>query len=109
MSDPTSAGQQSASTKGNPPVPAGLAANLFTFPSDVFPCRTIATVVGIGGFGGATCAAFIAILTGFLLQFTGSYPGILIIAGSAYLVSVLIMHMLMPRFKPVAVSQKNGD
>jgi MFS transporter, ACS family, hexuronate transporter len=42
----------------------------------------------------------IASFTGFLLQWTGSYKPIFIIAGSAYLSALLIMHLLNPRLEP---------
>ncbi len=50
----------------------GWSANLFTLASDMFPRRAVASVVGIGGFGGAVGGMLIATFVGFLLQFTGS-------------------------------------
>lgn len=82
----------------------GWSANLFTLASDMFPGRAVASVVGIGGFGGAIGGMGIATLTGYLLQLTGSYVPIFAIAGSAYLVSLLIVHLLAPRLRPVPLS-----
>jgi ACS family hexuronate transporter-like MFS transporter len=79
----------------------GWSANMFTFASDLFPRRAVASVVGIGGFGGAVGGMFIAALTGWVLQATGSYVPIFVIAGSVYLVALLVIHLLTPTMHPV--------
>ncbi len=81
----------------------GWSANLFTLASDMFPARTVASVVGIGGFGGAVGGMLIATLTGFLLEFTGSYMVIFLLAGTAYLVALAIIHWLAPRLEPAHI------
>jgi ACS family hexuronate transporter-like MFS transporter len=81
----------------------GWSANLFTLTSDMFPRRAVASVVGIGGFGGAVGGMLIATLTGFLLQFTGSYVPVFALAGSAYLAALLVIHLLVPKFEPANV------
>ncbi|HVF15796.1 MAG TPA: MFS transporter [Steroidobacteraceae bacterium] len=81
----------------------GWSANVFTLPSDMFPRRTVASVVGIGGFGGAVGGMCIATFTGFLLETTGSYVPVFIMAGSAYLIALLIVHLLAPRLEPALI------
>ncbi len=81
----------------------GWSANLFTLASDMFPKRAVASVVGIGGFGGAVGGMLIATFTGFILQFTGSYLPMFFIAGSAYLIALAIIHFLAPNLEPAAV------
>jgi ACS family hexuronate transporter-like MFS transporter len=81
----------------------GWSANLFTLASDMFPVRAVASVVGIGGFGGAVGGMLIATLTGFLLQFTGSYFIVFVLAGSVYLSALGIIHWLAPRLEPVRI------
>lgn len=78
----------------------GWSANLFTMVSDTFPRRAVASVVGIGGFGGAVGGMMIATFTGFVLQFTGSYVPMFVIAGSVYLIALLIIHLLLPNLEP---------
>jgi len=80
----------------------GWSANLFTLVSDLFPKNAIASVVGIGSFGGAIGGALIATFTGFLLQLAHSYVPIFIIAGCIYLVALLLIHSLAPRLQPIA-------
>jgi ACS family hexuronate transporter-like MFS transporter len=79
----------------------GWSANLFTLVSDCFPRHAVGSVVGIGGFGGAVGGMVIATFTGLVLQFTGSYVPMFVMAGSAYLVALLIIHVLVPRLGPV--------
>ncbi len=77
----------------------GWSANLFTLTSDMFPKQAVGSVVGIGGMAGAIGGMLIALIVGEILQKTGSYAPIFIIAGSAYLVALLIIHLLAPRLE----------
>ncbi|HEX6101183.1 MAG TPA: MFS transporter [Thermoanaerobaculia bacterium] len=81
----------------------GWSANIFTTASDMFPRRAVGSVVGMGGMFGAVGGMFIATITGFVLQFTGSYYTVFIMAGSAYLVALLIIHLLAPKLEPADV------
>src|SRR5262245_50921707 len=83
----------------------GWSANLFTLASDMFPRRAVGSVVGIGGMAGAVGGMFIAMLVGAVLQATGSYVPIFIIAGSAYLAALGIIHLLVPKLKPAEFSE----
>ncbi len=81
----------------------GWSANLFTLASDVFPQRAVGSVIGIGGFGGAVGGMGIAKFSGFVLQRTGSYLPMFIIAGCAYLLALLIIHVLIPRLQTAQI------
>jgi len=81
----------------------GWSANLFTLSSDMFPRRAVGSVVGIGGFGGAIGGMVIATFTGFVLQFTGSYVPMFIIAGTVYLIALGIIHWLAPKLEPAEI------
>jgi MFS transporter, ACS family, aldohexuronate transporter len=78
----------------------GWSCNLFTTTSDMFPRQAVGSVVGIGGMAGAVGGMMIARLVGEILQRTGSYVPIFIIAASAYLVALLVIHLLSPRLEP---------
>jgi ACS family hexuronate transporter-like MFS transporter len=78
----------------------GWSANLFTITSDTFPRQAVGSVVGIGGMAGAIGGMMIARIVGEILERTGSYVPVFIIAGSAYLVALLIIHLLAPRLDP---------
>ena len=45
----------------------------------------------------------IATFTGFILQFTGSYVSVFVIAGSAYLVALAVIQLLVPKLEPAQV------
>jgi ACS family hexuronate transporter-like MFS transporter len=81
----------------------GWSANLFTLVSDTFPRRAVGSVVGIGGMAGSIGGMLIALVVGEILQRTGSYVPIFIIAGSAYLMALLIVHLLAPKLEPANV------
>jgi ACS family hexuronate transporter-like MFS transporter len=83
----------------------GWSANVFTLTSDMFPRRAVASVVGMGGFGGAVGGMMIAMFTGFLLQTTGSYVPVFVMAGSAYLLALLVVQLLAPRLEPATLAK----
>jgi MFS transporter, ACS family, hexuronate transporter len=78
----------------------GWSCNLFTMTSDMFPKHAVGSVVGIGGMAGAVGGMMIARLVGEILQRTGSYVPIFIIAASAYLAALLVIQLLSPKLEP---------
>ena len=78
----------------------GWSANLFTLVSDTFPRQAVGSVVGLGGTAGAIGGMLIAKLTGYLLDATGSYVPVFLIAAFAYLTALAIIHLLVPRLEP---------
>ena len=81
----------------------GWSANIFTTASDMFPKQAVGSVVGIGGMAGAIGGMFIAKLVAYILETTGSYVPIFAIAASAYLVALLVIHLLAPKLEPAKV------
>lgn len=75
--------------------------NLYTLPSDVFPRRAVASVVGIGGAAGAIGGMLMAKYAGFILDSVGTYTPIFIVAGSVYLIALLAVQALCPRYETV--------
>jgi MFS transporter, ACS family, hexuronate transporter len=84
----------------------GWSANLYTIVSDTFPKHAVGSVIGIGGFGGAVGGMMIATFTGWLLQVTGSYVPVFVIAGSAYLVALIVIHLLVPKLEPARINKR---
>lgn len=79
-------------------------ANLFTLPSDMFPRRAVASVVGIGACGGSVAMMFFGLFVGFVLQIThGNYMPVFVLAGSAYLLAITVIQVLVPRLEVVRV------
>ncbi len=82
----------------------GWSANLFTIASDCFPRVAVGTVVGLGGLGGAIGGMLVQPAIGKWLDFSGgSYAPLFLVAGSIYLVALLVIHLLLPRFEKVRV------
>lgn len=79
----------------------GFSANLFTTASDMFPSHAVASVVGIGGMAGAVGGMLIAEIVGYVLQATGSYLIPFFIAGTAYLIALGALQLLVPRLQLV--------
>ena len=81
----------------------GWSANIFTLTSDTFPRQAVGSVVGIGGMAGAVGGMLIAKLTGYILDASGSYVPVFLIAASTYLVALLIIHLLLPKLEPAPI------
>lgn len=81
----------------------GWSANIFTTVSDMFPKQAVGSVVGIGGMAGAIGGMFIAKLVAYVLDTTGSYVPIFTIAASAYLIALLVIHLLAPKLEPAEI------
>lgn len=79
----------------------GFSANLFTLTSDMFPRHAVGSVVGIGGFAGAMGGYLMNRGAGRLKDSTGSYFAMFAIAASAYLLALLIIHLLVPKLEPI--------
>ena len=86
----------------------GWSANMFTLASDLFPRSAVASVVGLGGMAGAIGGMLIATATGWVLELTGSYRLLFTVAGSAYLVALLVVHVLAPRLEPAPLADAEG-
>ncbi len=83
----------------------GFSANLYTLTSDLFPTRAVGSVVGMGGMAGAVGGMLIAEVVGHVLQWTNSYMIPFFIAASAYLVALLVIHLLSPKLAPAELEQ----
>jgi ACS family hexuronate transporter-like MFS transporter len=84
----------------------GWSANLFTTVSDMFPKKAVGSVTGIGGMAGSIGGILIASATGHILQLTGSYTILFIMAGSIYVLTLFIFHLLVPRIGTVDLRLK---
>jgi len=85
----------------------GYSANLLTLPSDMFPQRAVASVVGLGGMAGAASGMLVAKILSHHLQSTGSYRTPFFIAGAAYLTALTVFHTLLPQLRPAQLGSLN--
>jgi ACS family hexuronate transporter-like MFS transporter len=79
----------------------GFSANVYALPSDVFPRWAAGSVVGLGGLAGALGGMLLAKFSGWVLGTLGSYTPIFIFAACAYLLALLVVHLITPRYAPV--------
>ncbi|WP_308991294.1 MFS transporter [Mariniflexile litorale] len=79
----------------------GWASNIFTIVSDIYPKKAVATMVGLSGFAGAIGGALAASFVGLVLDISGSYTLIFIIASTMYLLAWLILKIMIPQIKPI--------
>jgi MFS transporter, ACS family, hexuronate transporter len=79
----------------------GWSANMYTLATDFFPKKDVGTVVGFIGMAGAVGGMLMASATGHLLEATGSYKSLFVIAASMYGVALLIIHLLVPNIDAV--------
>jgi MFS transporter, ACS family, hexuronate transporter len=80
----------------------GWSANIFNLPSDVFPQSSVASVVGLGGMGGAVGGLLASPAIGYWLDWSGgSYAPLFVFAGSLYLVALGIIQLLVPDLERV--------
>ena len=80
-----------------------FSANLYTLPSDMFPRKAVGSVIGIGGTAGAIGGMLFSLYIGQVLERLGSYSLIFAVAGSVYLIALLIIHLLTPRLAEVSL------
>jgi MFS transporter, ACS family, hexuronate transporter len=79
----------------------GFSTNLFAMPGDLFPRWALGSIVGLGGFAGAAGGMLMAKYAGWVLETIGSYTPIFIYCGAAYLLALLVVHLINPGYAPV--------
>jgi ACS family hexuronate transporter-like MFS transporter len=83
----------------------GWSANVFSLMSDIFPKKAIGSVAGFGGFAGAVGGAIVAFSVGKILQNIGTdgYTIPFAVAGSGYLIALLLVHLLVPKIRTIKI------
>ena len=86
-------------------------ANIYTIVSDMFPKSSTASVTGLGGMSGTIGSILLSILVQKQLfvhfrsihKIETAYYIMFFVCGAAYLLAWMILHLLVPKFKPVLV------
>lgn len=81
-------------------------ANLFSLTGDMFPKRVVGSVTGLGGMFGAAGGILLFAITSTVVSETGNYLPIFFMASVAYLIALLIVHLLVPRLEIANVDEK---
>ncbi|HET8697502.1 MAG TPA: MFS transporter [Gammaproteobacteria bacterium] len=79
----------------------GFSTNLFALPGDSYPRWALGSIVGLGGFAGAAGGMLMAKYAGAVLETLGSYTPIFVFCSVAYLLALLVVHLINPRWAPV--------
>ncbi len=82
----------------------GWASNIFTIVSDIYPKQAVGSMTGLSGFAGAIGGAMSASFVGLILQGTGSYFLIFLVASSVYMINWLILKFAIKEIRPLEVS-----
>jgi ACS family hexuronate transporter-like MFS transporter len=85
----------------------GWASNIFALVSDIYPKKAVATMTGLSGFAGAVGGALSAFFIGILLQHTGSYFLIFLVASSVYMINWMIIRLFIKTIKPLFLEKEN--
>ena len=83
-------------------------ANIFTTVSDMFPKKSIGSIIGIGGMAGGIGGVLVSKLGGYLFDYydglghiqTG-YTIMFVICAVAYLIAWSVMKLLVPKYSPI--------
>jgi ACS family hexuronate transporter-like MFS transporter len=81
----------------------GFSTNLFAIPGDLFPRYSQGAVVGLGGLAGAAGGMLMSKYAGMVLETIGTYTPIFVVSGFAYLLALVVTHLLNPRYEPVTM------
>ena len=79
------------------------ASNIFTIVSDIYPKKAVGTMMGLSGFAGAVGGALSATFVGLLLETTGSYFLIFLVASSVYIINWLILKFSIKQIQPIEI------
>jgi ACS family hexuronate transporter-like MFS transporter len=77
----------------------GWSANMFTVVSDTMPKEAISSVIGLGGFVAYFTGGFVNKFTGMIVEKTGSYVWVFAYFSLMYLLSLGLLHLLVPRIQ----------
>lgn len=83
----------------------GWSANVYTTASDVFPSSVVGSVIGIAGMAGSVLGTLLSLGAGRILQLTGSYNSLFILAGSVYMVAFVCLQIFAPKLRRVQVAE----
>jgi ACS family hexuronate transporter-like MFS transporter len=80
-------------------------ANIFTVASDLFPKKIVGSVIGFSTTVSSIAGMITALLIGYALNEAGTdgYVFPFVIAAFGYLIGLLVIHLVSPRLKPVAI------
>jgi ACS family hexuronate transporter-like MFS transporter len=86
----------------------GFSTNVFALATDMFRPQTVGTVAGIGALFGNLGGLAMLEFTGWILNRTGSYLPMFLICASAYILALLLVHLLVPQVRAYSTGNAAG-
>jgi len=86
----------------------GFSTNLFALATDLFPARTVGSVIGMAAFCGNMWSIGLIMLTPISLGYGWGYGPLLAICSGSYLLALLVIQLLIPKIMPVDEGER-GD
>ena len=89
--------------------------NVMSLAGDMFPRRVVGSVTGLGGFAGSVAGILLFTWVGLMRKAAiargepGNYIPVFIVAGLAYLITLLCAHLLAPKLDPAKVEEKTAS
>lgn len=78
-----------------------FSSTILSIPADLFPKRSVSSVIGLGGFAGGIGGMIMAKSTGLVLDATtGNYTLIFAACTTAYFIAIAAVHLLSPALAP---------
>jgi len=88
----------------------GLAtANTWAITQSIAPKNSIGTVAGIQNFGATIGGFFAPIITGYLIEATGTYMSTFVVAGVLMFLGILCYVLLIGKVEPITLKIKNSS
>jgi ACS family hexuronate transporter-like MFS transporter len=84
-------------------------ANMFSLAGDMFPRRVVGSVTGLGGMIGAGGGVTLFYITGKVLKQTGNYLPVFVLASLAYVLALLIIHLIVPRLETAQIEEPTSS
>jgi ACS family hexuronate transporter-like MFS transporter len=80
-------------------------ANVHCLPGDMFPRRTVGSLVGIAGACSTGTSLLLMYAIGQIVKSTGTYVPIFFMASVAYMLALFLTHLLAPHLEPVDIDE----
>jgi ACS family hexuronate transporter-like MFS transporter len=80
-------------------------ANVHCLPGDMFPKRTVGSLVGIAGVCSTGASMLLMYAIGQIVKSTGTYIPIFFMASVAYMLALVLTHLLAPRLEPADLDE----
>jgi ACS family hexuronate transporter-like MFS transporter len=65
------------------------------------PKKAVGSVTGLGGMAGSVSGMFFSVFAGYILEWTGSYISLFLVAAPTYLIALSLIYVLTNKAKAI--------